>query len=225
MLAGVFQAPLLFAAALVVAVLFGRRFGAGYADPPVGLAVLHRGEVAFVEAATEVLFPDGAGLPVVGRDAGLALYVDRHLGALPPTQRLQIRALFLLFEHLPLVLPARAPGGRDRFSSQPPASRIAVLERVARHSDLRIRLLFTALRAVLALGYLGHPANLHALGLAPFAIEPAVSDAELLFPRIGALPMAIGFVPADRTDATARPPLDPEGPRHGAYERAARARR
>lgn len=225
MLGAVIQTPLILFAALLVAIAFGRRLAAGYPEAPPGLAVLHRGEVAFVEAAAEVLFPDGAGLPVVGRDARLSLYVDRHLGVLPPTQRRQIRALFLLFEHLPLVLRAKAPGGRDRFSSQPTASRAELLTRVAEHPDLRVRLLFTALRAVLALGYLGHPANLHALALAPFAIEPAVSEAELLFPRIGALPMSIVQNAADRTDPRALPPLDPRGPRHGAYERAARGRR
>lgn len=217
MLGPVFTAFLGIAAAIVLAIAFYRRFAAGYPDPPPGLAVLHRGEAAFVQSAAEVLFPDGAGLPVFGADAHLPLYVDRHLSALPTAQCLQIRALLLLFEHLTFVLPADAPGGRDRFSSLPASARVDVLERIAGHRNLRVRILFTALRAVLALGYLGHPANLHALGLAPFEIEPGVSDAELIFPRVGALPMSLRGQPLERTDPVALGPLDPRGPRHPAY--------
>lgn len=215
MLESVLHSLLVVVAAGIVAVALFRRVAGGYPEPPSGLAVLHRGEVAFIEAAAEVLFPDGGRLPVSGLDARLALYVDRHLSVLPRIQRLQIRALLLLFEHVPAVIAAAAPGGRGRFSSLPAASRSEVLERIADHRDLRVRILFTALRAVLALGYLGHPANLRALGLAPFEIEPAVSDAELLFPRVGALPMSIRSSEADRTGP--RSPLDPQGPRHRAY--------
>jgi hypothetical protein len=222
MLGSVFTGLLVISAAIVLAVASQRRFLAGYPAPPSGLAVLHRGEAAFLQSAAEVLFPEGASLPVVGVDAHLPLYVDRHLAALPGTQRLQIRALLLLFEHLSLVFPAGEPGGRDRFSSLPVAARLAVLERVAAHRDDRVRLLFTALRAIVALGYLGHPANLRALSLAPFEIEPAVSDAELLFPRVGALPLSIRHVEADRTNPEALGPLDPHGPCHRAYQRSSR---
>lgn len=79
-----------------------------------------------------------------------------------------------------------------------------------------------ALRAVLVLGYLGHPANLRDLGVAPFEIEPGVSNAELLFPRIGGLVSSIGFTEEDRTDPAALGPLDPHGPRHRAYARPSR---
>ncbi len=222
MLGSVFTGLLVISAAIVLAVASQRRLFAGYPAPPSGLAILHRGEAAFLQSAAEVLFPEGASLPVAGVDAQLPLYVDRHLAALPATQRLQIRALLLLFEHLSLLLPARQPGGRDRFSSLPVNARLAVLERVASHRDDRVRLLFTALRAIVALGYLGHPANLQALSLAPFEIEPAVSDAELLFPRVGALPLSIRYGEGDRTDPEALGPLDPHGPCHLAYQRAHR---
>ena len=222
MLDSVFTGLLVISAAIVLAIASQRRFIAGYPVPPPGLAVLQRGEAAFIQAAAEVLFPDGASLPIVGADAQLPLYVDRHLSALPAAQRLQIRALLFLFEHLPLVWPAREPGGHDRFSSLSVTSRLGVLERVADHGDARVRLLYTALRAIVSLGYLGHPANLCELSLAPFEIEPAVSDAELLFPRVGALPMSIRYGEADRTDPAARGPLDPHGPRHRAYQRSSR---
>ena len=79
-----------------------------------------------------------------------------------------------------------------------------------------------ALRAVLVLGYLGHPANLRDLGVAPFEIQSGVSDAELLFPRIGGLVSSIDFELADRTDPAELGPLDPQGPRHRAYARSSR---
>jgi len=120
------------------------------------------------------------------------------------------------------VLPGDEPGGHARFSSLTAASRVSVLQRLAHHPSSLFRLLFTALRAVFVLGYLGHPANLHGLGLSPFEIEAAVSDAELLFPRIGALPSSISFEIGDRTDPNSQAPLEPHGKRHRAYARAGR---
>lgn len=208
---------------LLALLVFGyRRFISSYPPVPQGLAVLHRGEAAFVESAAEILFSGGAALSVAGVDAHLPHYVDRHLAALPRNKRLQIRALFLLFEHLTLVFPGDEPGGRRRFSKLSAASRVSVLTRLSNHSNEVARLLFMALRAVLVLGYLGHPANLRDLGVAPFEIEPGVSDAELLFPRIGGLVSSIGFTLEDRTDPAQLGPLDANGPRHRAYARSSR---
>jgi len=207
-----------------IAVLFllYRRFFSGYGPAPSGLGILHRGEAAFVESAAEVLFPGGAGLPVAGIDARLPHYVDRYLSALPRSKRLQIRALFLLFEHLPLIFPGNEPGGRRRFSSLSAGSRASILDRLEGHPNQLVRLVLTALRAVLVLGYLGHPANLRDLGVAPFEIQAGVSDAELLFPRVGGLISSIGFEPSDRTNPAELGPLDPHGPRHRAYARSSR---
>lgn len=207
------------------AVFVHRRGFAGYAPAPAGLAVLHRGEAAFVHAVAEVLFPAGGGMAVSGAEAQLAQVVDRHLAALPRTQRVQIRLLFHVVEHLTLFMPGHEPGGRRRFSSLSAAARVNLLERLAHHRRSGFRLLFTALRSVFVLAYLGHPGNLSGLGLAPFEIEPVVSDAEVLFPRVGALPSSIAFTASDRTDPAARGPLDPQGPRHRAYARAARSGR
>jgi len=215
----------------VAALAFGaqRRAFAAYPPAPGGLAVLHRGEAALIEGVAEVLFPPVGGLAVPGLDAQLPHYVDRHLAALPRAQRLQIRLLFAAVEHVTLVLPGDEPGGRRRFSRLSAASRIAVLEHLAHHRSGLIRLLVTALRSVLVLGYLGHPANLHQLGLSPFEIEPVVSEAELLFPRVGALKSSIPYRPEDRSDPASerggQPPLDPRGARHRAYVRAGRVSR
>ncbi len=199
-----------------------RRGYSGYRPAPAGLARLHPGEAAFVEAVGEVLFPAGAGLALSGIDAQLPHYIDRHLDALPRAQRFQIRLLFAAVEHLTLVLPGDEPGGRRRFSSLTAASRIAILERLSHHPNGVIRLLITALRSVFILAYLGHPANLHGLGLSPFEIEPAVSDAELLFPRVGGLVSSIAFEVRDRSEPTDREPLGPDGKRHRAYARTGR---
>jgi hypothetical protein len=207
---------------VVLVVIVYRRCVWGYPPAPPGLAVLHRGEAAFVQAAAEVLFPGGAGLPVAGVDAHLPHYLDRHLAALPRLQRLQIRALLMAMEHITLILPGDEPGGRRRFSRLSAASRVAILERLSKHPRPLFRLLFSALRAVLVLGFLGHPANLCELGLAPFDIQPGVSDAELLFPRVGGLVSSIRLTEADRTDPVRLGPLDPHGPRHRAYARSSR---
>ena len=61
MLGPVFNDFLALSAVLVLAIAVQRRFAAGYAPAPSGLAVLHRGEAAFIQAAAEVLFPDGNG--------------------------------------------------------------------------------------------------------------------------------------------------------------------
>ena len=112
---------------LLALLVFGyRRFISSYPPVPQGLAVLHRGEAAFVKSAAEILFSGGAALSVAGVDAHLPHYVDRHLAALPRNKRLQIRALFLLFEHLTLVFPGDEPGGRRRFSKLSAASRVSV---------------------------------------------------------------------------------------------------
>ncbi len=208
--------------AIIAGVLIHQRCYAGYPPAPAGLGVLNRGEAAFVAAAAEVMFPTSAPLAVSGAEARLPHFVDRYLDGLPRMQRLEIRALFGLLEHGTLCFPGPEPGGRGRFSSLSAASRIAILERLAEHRSGLMRLLVTALRAVFVLGYLGHPANLAALGLAPFAIEPVVSEAELLFPRIGGLPGSIAFGPEDRNDEVARGPLSPSAQRHPAYRRAGR---
>ena len=214
---------------VVLAVFVYRRGVAGYPPPPAGLGLLHRGEAAFIQSVAEALFPSGSALAVSGLDAQLPASIDRHLAALPRAQRWQIRALFALVEHLTLFVPGDEPGGRKRFSSLTVTSRVAVLDRLQHHPRSLLRLLFTALRSVFVLGYLGHPANLNRLGLAPFAIETVVSDAELLFPRIGALVSSIPFGLEDVEEVGAggavQTPLDPRGLRHPAYARRTGASR
>jgi hypothetical protein len=125
-----------------------------------------------------------------------------------------MRLLFVLFEHGTLVFPA--PGGlrgRRRFSSLDLERRIAVLEGWAGSRLSARRLAFGNLRAIVTLGYFAHPPVLRQLGLAPWAIDPPVCEADLLYPRVGAHPDTISLTRADLTPASAAVPIDREGAR------------
>ena len=217
-----FKGLLIIAVLSALAFVVHRRGFAGYKRAPAGLAVLNQGEAAFVESVAEVMFPPSAGLAMSGLDAGLPHYIDRHLAALPRSKRMQIRLLFAVVEHVTLFVPGDEPEGHARFSSLSAAARIDLLRRLANHQQGQLRLVVTALRSVFVLGYLGHPANLTSIGLAPFEIEPVVSEAELLFPRIGGLPSSIPYEASEQSDASVEPlpPLDPNGARHPAYSRS-----
>ena len=179
-----------------------------------GFATLARREIAFVDAAADTLYPQGAGLPS-GVEARIAFQLDGYLRLVPPRMRLLMRLLFFLMEHATLFLPAPGPRGRRRFSSLAPEQRAAVLEGWRTSRRVPRRLVFTSLRALLTNGYVADPGVLRALGLAPFAIETPVCEADLLYPPIGRPKSEI------RHRAVTAPsdgrPLDLAGPRHPAY--------
>lgn len=185
------------------------RLWVGYPAAP-GLRVLARREAAFLDAAAEVMFPPGGPLPS-GAAAGVTASLDGYLEAVPARMRRLMRLLFVLVEHATLVFPAPAPRGRRRFSSLAPSQRSAVLEAWRTSGLFPRRLVFTSLRALLTNGYVAHPGVLSALGLAPFAVETPVAEADLLYPAIGRPRSSI------RHDAVTAPsdgrPLDPAGPR------------
>lgn len=176
--------------------------------------VLGRGQVAFVEAAAEAIFPAGGAVPVSGREAEVSAYLDGWLALLPAGQRRQIGALLFLMEHATLLFPAPGPSLR-RFSSLSIDRRVAVLEAWSESGLAARRLVFSALRALLTMAYLGHPRALAAIGMAPFAFESPVLEPDLLYPPIGKGRDAIRWSEADRTPPSAGVPLDPEGPRRG----------
>ncbi len=164
---------------------------AGYAADASPRAVLARRETAFVQAAAEVLFPPSEELPLSGAQADLPGYADGYLADLPARQRGLVRALFALFEQATLIWPAPGPGGFKRFSSLSTEQRLAVLKSwQGSRSSLR-RMCLTALKAVLILGYVGHPESLAALGLAPWKIDSPKVAADFLYPPIGQGPGAI----------------------------------
>ena len=173
-------------------------------------------EAAFLDAAAEAVFPEGGAITLSGREADLPAYADGFLGSLPAHLRLQVRAMFLLFEQATIFFPAPGRGGFRRFSSLDREQRVAVLEGWDQSRLFLRRLAFTALRAVLTMGYLGHPVVMRDLGLAPRDFPSPVSEGDLLYPRIGAHPESIQLTEADRwtSDGT---PLPPDAPVHPDY--------
>ena len=167
-----------------------RLFG-GYGRRHGSHRVLAHREAVFLAAAAEAVFPPGGAIPVSGREADLPGYADHYLDALPRHLRLQVRALFLLMEQATIVFPAPAPWGRRRFSALSPEQRIAVLESWSESRLFARRLVFTALRAVLTMGYLGHPRSMRAVGMAPYAIDSPTVEADLLYPPVGGHPADI----------------------------------
>ena len=161
------------------------RVVAGYPVTTAPFAVLARREAAFLDAAGETFFPQDDSMPLSGGQADLPGYADRYLAALPARQRTLVRALFALFEHGTLVFPAKGRGGFRRFSSLSPGQRLEAMRGWETSGFYLRRMTFTALKAVLILGYVGHPRSLDALGLAPWRIESPKVEADFLYPPIG----------------------------------------
>lgn len=156
-------------------VLFGwvlARVFWGHAPPVAPLQSLTRREAAFVRAAAAAIFPPGGAVSPSGGDARIAVHTDRWLVRVEPRVRLLMRLLFFLVEHATLFFPAPGWNGLRRFSSLRPEQREAALEgwRTSRLGPRR--LVFQALRSIVAMGYLSYPPVLRELGIAPRAIEP-----------------------------------------------------
>jgi hypothetical protein len=205
---------LVFGAAFVAYALW--RLFLGY--PPRGerFRLLSAREAAFLDAAAEATFPAGGAIPLSGRDADLPGYADSFLDSLPSHLRLQVRAMLMLFEQATIFFPAPGPGGRRRFTALRSEQQVAVLRGWSESGIVLRRLAFTALRAVLTMGYLGHPIAMRALRLAPYDFPSPICEADLLYPRIGAHPDTIPFCEDDLSvsDGT---PIDLDGPVHPDY--------
>jgi hypothetical protein len=207
---------MLFWLALAAALAFATaRIALGHPPPRGRYRVLSRPEAAFAAAVAEAMYPPGGAIEASGGDADLPGYFDRLLAASHPRQRLLMRLLFFLVEHATLFFPAPGRGGRRRFSSLDTEQQVAALDGWAESRLFARRLVFTSLRALCTLGYFAHPPVLRQLSLAPWAIDPPVCEADLLYPPIGAAPAAIRrralTPPSDGT------PLDPDGPLHPAF--------
>jgi hypothetical protein len=171
-------------------------------------------EVAFLDSAAAAVFPPGGAIPLAGADAGLPRYADGFLTSLPAHLRLQVRAMLMLFEQATIFFPAPGPRGRRRFSALSPEQQVAVLAGWSGSRLFLRRIAFTALRAVLTMGYLAHPNALRAVNLAPLDVDSPVCEADLLYPRIGGLPDEIALTSADLTPPSDGTPLRPDGPLH-----------
>lgn len=179
----------------------------GYPRPQRDLQVIGKGEAAFLDAAAETLFPPDEGMPLSGAEADLPGYADRYLAVLPIKQRRLIRALFLLFEQGTLLWPARGVGAFGRFSALSPEQRLRVLRGWEQSRLAPRRMAFTALKAVLILGYMGRPESLAALGMSAWSIESPIVEADLIYPPIGKGRKEIAYTRADLTDPIDERPL------------------
>jgi hypothetical protein len=202
---------------LVLLALLVRRAFFGYAKPDREFEILVPREVALIETTAEVMFPAGGAIPFSGLDADLPGYADRFLSAIEPGVRRQIRALFALFEHVTMFFPAPGWNGGKRFSSLSIEQREIVLQGWSSSPNFARQLVFTALRAVLTMGYLGHPEVLRRLRLAPYAFDSPIVEADLLYPKIGAHPDMIALSEEDLTPPSDGTPVDLEGPVHHLY--------
>ncbi len=194
---------------IALGVLILRRGLAGYPKTVRRFGILARREEAFLVAAAEVLFPATDGLALSGGEADLPGYADRYLQALPVRQRNLVRALFILFEQGTLIWPAPDRGGFKRFSGLSPHQRLAVLRSWESSGLYLRRMCLTALKAVLILGYVGHPQSLSALGLAPWKIESPRVEADFLYPPIGQGRDALPDSSLSRSSFPLSPPLVP----------------
>jgi hypothetical protein len=205
--------------ALLIAVVLGyaiQRVFLGYPRPPADVRRLAAREVAFLHAAAEAMFPAAGAIPLSGLDADVPRYVDRYFAVLVPVRRLQMRLLFALIEQATIVFPAPGASGFRRFSALSRVQREAALQGWADSRLALRRLVFTALRAVLTMGYLGHPRALASLGLAPLELPRPVVEADLLYPRAGQPRSSIRFTRGDLSPPSGVP-VDPSGPVHPDY--------
>lgn len=193
------------------------RLALGYGAPRRATRQLFRHEVAFLDAAAEAMFPEGGAIPLSGLEADLPGYVDRYVDTLPSKKQFQIRLLLLLFEQATIFFPAPGRGGFRRFSALGVAQRLAVLEGWNDSGWFVRRLIFMALRAVLTMGYLSHPVALRHLRFAPLAIRSPISEADLLYPRIGFHPDSLILTREDLTPPSDGTPIDRDGPLHPDY--------
>lgn len=196
----------------LVAFAIVRRAVLGYPRPRKRFNVLARREVAFLNATAEVMFPANGAVPFSGLEANLPTYADGFLASIPKHVRWQIRSLFALFEHATLFFPASGLTGFRRFSSLSIEQRELVLNGWSQSPHFLRQLIFTALRAVLTMGYLGHPRVARHLNVAPYAIDSPICEADVLYPVIGGHPDHIPYTEADITPPSDGTPVDLEGP-------------
>jgi len=203
--------------ALILIALGVRRFLLGYPRSRREYRQLRAHEIALLRAATDAMFPARGAIPVSGADVDAPRYVDTWFDLLHPTKRFQVRLLLLFFEQATLFVWAPAPRGWRRFSALSLQQRIEVLR--AWHASRWFvgRLVFTAFRSVLGIAYLGHPATMRYLGVAPYDFESPVLDADVLYPPIGQGPEAVPYGPGDRTPPSDGIPIDLDGPIHPDY--------
>jgi len=199
---------------LALAVWLAIRIGVGYPPLTHGYRVLRRNEVALLASVSEAMFPPGGHIPSSGLDAKLPDYIDRWMSLSSKQTRVLMHLLYFLIEHATVIFPAPGRAGRRRFSALDFDQRVAALQGWGESGLYLRRLVFVSLRSILTMGYFAHPPVLRQLGVAPFAIESPICEADLLYPRIGARSADIAYTTDDLTTAREASPLLPGSPLH-----------
>lgn len=124
--------------------------------------------VAGISATAEACFPpNDVGAP----DWQATRLVERtveYIQMLPPNKQRELKALFLFWELSPLLLMF----GFRRLSKHRPEKRLAYVSKW-RSSSIFLRVLLAdALKAVLTMGYLSHPAALAYIGHSKACAHP-----------------------------------------------------
>lgn len=107
-----------------------------------------------LRAAVEGLYPPSHNGAPDGVATDLAARTEAHVRKLPTSVRVQVMAMFVAIELLPLLV---APW-RGRFSARSPSERVAMIGRWRASWLDPFRLLATGLHAQLQMIYLSHPA-------------------------------------------------------------------
>lgn len=118
------------------------------------MTTLNPRETRIVAALAQTIFPpDRTGI-TDAIDAGVVQYVDRWVGELEAFERLQVRAMFQLFEYSIAVETLRP---MLRFTTATPSQRDASLRGWMESGLYSRRMAFNALRSVFTLAYLASP--------------------------------------------------------------------
>jgi len=188
------------------------RIACGYPPLTRSYRVLRRSEVALLASVSEAMFPPGGHIPSSGLDANLPDYIDRWMSVSAKQTRVLMHLLYFLIEHATVIFSAPGRDGRRRFSALDFDQRVAVLQGWGESGLYLRRLVFVSLRSILTMGYFAHPPVLRQLGVAPFAIESPICEADLLYPRIGARSSDNPYTIDDLTTVREAAPLLPGSP-------------
>ena len=112
---------------------------------------LNAREARIIEAVAQTIFPPDRRMISDAVDADVVGYLDRWLHELEAWERLQIRAMFMLFEYGIAVLKLRPT---LRFTTASPKERDEYLRSWMESSSYARRMAFNALRSVIVLAYL-----------------------------------------------------------------------
>ena len=157
-------------AALAAAALLVAGFTLGYPPPTTATDVLSAKEQAIVRACADAMFPSGGVAPASGTEAGVVEYFAATLREGPRATGVLIRLLLRFVEHGPWLFGSR------RLTRQSPEARVRTLAAWEASPIYFLRLSFTSLRALIAMGYVANAAVSRDLGLRYGARGPEVAS-------------------------------------------------